>query len=73
MSLDTTGAALSNWSKRGLHQLGSNASKVRSGLLALMDSDLQYDERLLGPILEILSRDHAGLVVPSRSGKRGNR
>jgi dolichol-phosphate mannosyltransferase len=34
--------------------------------IAVMDADLQHDERLLGPMLEILCKDEADIVVGSR-------
>ncbi len=39
--------------------------------VAVMDADLQHDERLLAPMLDMLRRDEADLVVGSRYAKEG--
>ncbi len=39
--------------------------------VAVMDADLQHDERLLAPMLEVLRRDEADLVVGSRYSEEG--
>jgi len=60
---------------RGVRRLGRRglASAVVEGIqsnfapfIAVMDADLQHDERLLAPMLEALRRDEADIVVGSR-------
>lgn len=60
---------------RSVRRLGRRglASAVVEGIqsnfapfIAVMDADLQHDERLLAPMLEILRRDQADIVVGSR-------
>jgi dolichol-phosphate mannosyltransferase len=60
---------------RSVRRLGRRglASAVVEGLqsnfapfIAVMDADLPHDERLLGPMLDILRRDEADVVVGSR-------
>jgi dolichol-phosphate mannosyltransferase len=60
---------------RSVRRLGRRglASAVVEGIqsnfapyIAVMDADLQHDERLLGPMLQILRQDQADVVVGSR-------
>jgi dolichol-phosphate mannosyltransferase len=60
---------------RSVRRLGRRglASAVVEGIqtnfapyIAVMDADLQHDERLLGPMLEILRKDDADVVIGSR-------
>lgn len=60
---------------RSVRRLGRRglASAVVEGMLssfapfiAVMDADLQHDERLLAPMLEVLRQDQADIVVGSR-------
>jgi dolichol-phosphate mannosyltransferase len=60
---------------RSVRRLGRRglASAVVEGMLsnfapfiAVMDADLQHDERLLAPMLEVLRKDEADVVVGSR-------
>jgi dolichol-phosphate mannosyltransferase len=79
-STDGTVAALqeacsADWRVRSVRRLGRRglASAVVEGIqsnfapfIAVMDADLQHDERLLAPMLEILRKDEADVVVGSR-------
>jgi dolichol-phosphate mannosyltransferase len=60
---------------RSVRRLGRRglASAVVEGIqtnfapyIAVMDADLQHDERLLGPMLDILRKDDADVVIGSR-------
>jgi dolichol-phosphate mannosyltransferase len=60
---------------RSVRRLGRRglASAVVEGIqsnfapfIAVMDADLQHDERMLAPMLEVLRRDQADIVVGSR-------
>lgn len=65
---------------RSVRRLGRRglASAVVEGIqtsfapfIAVMDADMQHDERLLAPMLELLRRDEADLVVGSRYAADG--
>jgi dolichol-phosphate mannosyltransferase len=64
-----------DWRVRSVRRLGRRglASAVVEGIqsnfapfIAVMDADLQHDERMLGPMLEILRKNQADVVVGSR-------
>lgn len=68
-------ACVTDWRVRSVRRLGRRglASAVVEGIqsnfapcIAVMDADLQHDERLLGPMLQILRQDEADVVVGSR-------
>src|SRR5262245_4897688 len=68
-------ACASDWRVRSVRRLGRRglASAVVEGIqsnfapyIAVMDADLQHDERLLAPMLEVLRKDEADLVIGSR-------
>ncbi len=66
-SMDARVRCVRRLGRRGL------ASAVVEGIqsnfapyIAVMDADLQHDERLLGPMLDILRKDEADVVVGSR-------
>src|SRR5262249_26086280 len=68
-------ACASDWRVRSVRRLGRRglASAVVEGIqtnfapfIAVMDADLQHDERLLAPMLDSLRRDEADMIVGSR-------
>jgi dolichol-phosphate mannosyltransferase len=68
-------ACSTDWRVRSVRRLGRRglASAVVEGIqsnfapfIAVMDADLQHDERLLGQMLELLRKDEADVVVGSR-------
>ena len=68
-------ACATDWRVRSVRRLGRRglASAVVEGIqsnfapyIAVMDADLQHDERLLAPMLAILRQDEADVVVGSR-------
>jgi dolichol-phosphate mannosyltransferase len=68
-------ACRTDWRVRSVRRLGRRglASAVVEGIqsnfapfIAVMDADLQHDERLLGEMLELLRKNEADVVVGSR-------
>ncbi len=58
---------LRRFGRRGLASaVVEGISSTSAPYVAVMDADLQHDERLLKPMLELLRRDEADLVIGSR-------